>query len=114
MWIFREQPRETVKQMQESWARTCFTCSENCSSCGLEGKEGIISENGRRCGQRGSPVKDHIVLSLVGCDSNFAVGYEGDIWESTGCLNVHLIILQIKISRGGTQCTKYWNVKAKN
>lgn len=64
----------------------------------LEGKEEIISENGGRCGQRGSPVRDLIVLSLVGRDSNFTVGYEGDRWESTGCLNVHLIILQIKIN----------------
>lgn len=76
-------------------------------------KEGIISENGRRCGQRGSPVKDHIVLSLVGCDSNFAVGYEGDIWESTGCLNVHLIILQIKIRGGGLSVQNIGMLKQK-
>lgn len=86
--------------MQESWARTALHVQKTAVPMWLEGKEGITSDNGRRCGQRGNPVKDHIVLSLVGCDSNFTVGYEGDRWESTGCLKVHLIILQIKIKEG--------------
>ena len=84
--------------MQEAWARTALHVQKIAIPMWLEGKEGITSDNGRRCGQRGSPVKDHTVLSLVGCDSNFTVGYEGDRWESTGCLKVHLIIIQIKIN----------------
>lgn len=55
--------------MQEFWTRTALHVQKTAVPVWLEGKEGIISETGRRCGQRGSPVKDHVVLSLVGCDS---------------------------------------------